>query len=62
MNYELYKQHRYFSIIEKLLNEVDDDIKEIFLKEEYVYKGYQLIDNPCLVILQWQGLRDKNKK
>lgn len=53
----------YNEIIEKILNEeVDSDIKEIMLRQEVrqnvIYKGYELLVDPANTILQWQLLRD----
>lgn len=48
-------------IIEKILSEVDPDIRDILLKTEtrqnVVYKGYELLDNPANTILNWQLMR-----
>lgn len=59
----------YQEIIEKLLEEVDSDIKEIMMKkepiggsEEYFYKGYQLLPDPANTILGWQAIRGKKKE
>ena len=56
----------YKEIIEKILSEVDPDIRELMLKEEVrqqaVYKGYDMLPDPANTILQWQSLRNKNGK
>ena len=57
-------------IIEKLLEEVDPDIKEIMLCDSNVYseagrwyKYWELVGSPLLIVLEWQALRDrKNAK
>ena len=49
-------------IIEKILDEVDPDIKEIMLRTETIQqvpcKGYDLIPDASNTILSWQLLRD----
>ena len=55
-------------IIEKLLDEVDSDIKEVMLKEtegSYPSKAYELFSDAPNFIIRWQELRDRqnvNKK
>lgn len=60
-------------IIEKLLDEVDADIKELMLADEVIPEGslrstfietlknYQLLPDPTGTILMWQELRDRKK-
>lgn len=57
----------YSETIEKILEEVDIDIKEQMLKtEKYsdgsIYKTYQLLHDPANTILGWQALRDRKKQ
>lgn len=54
----------YQETIEKILNEVDTDIREQMLKiEPNNYKAYELLQDPANTILGWQALRDrKNAK
>lgn len=65
----------YKEIHEKLLDEVDEDIRDIMTKPETtyydfpeckkianVYQGFELIDNPAETILLWQSLRDRKKQ
>lgn len=57
-------------IIEKLLEEVDADIKAILLEDSKhpkgngkgQYKNYELLENPPYVILEWQKLRNMKVK
>ena len=56
-------------IIEKLLEEVDPDIKEIMLCDSNVYsangvwyKYWELVGSPLLIVLEWQALRDRKNK
>lgn len=56
----------YQEIIEKILQEVDPDIRELMLKEskacgekDRLYKGYELLSDAGNVILNWQALRDR---
>lgn len=58
----------YKEIIEKILLEVDDDIRELMMKESNQldrenkpYKGYDFLQDPVNTILRWQELRDRNK-
>lgn len=60
-------------IIEKILQEVDPDIREIMMREEKeryplfgrdsaTYKGYQLLPDPANTILGWQAMRTAKKE
>lgn len=50
-------------VVEKLLEEVDPDIKELMLTKQKVgnneYFTYELQPDPAMVILNWQALRDR---
>lgn len=54
-------------IIEKLLQEVDEDIRVLMLKESEqgkypssFYKNYELLADPANTILLWQAMRDRH--
>jgi len=51
-------------IVEKLLQEVDEDIRELMLKpnRNTEYKGYHLLPDPTNTILSWQYMRDYKGK
>jgi hypothetical protein len=47
-------------LIEKLLNEVDPDIKEEMMKESSSGdKVWEWLQNPALTIIEWQRLRNE---
>ena len=59
-------------VIEKLLNEVDPDIKDFMMTEQPVdrslypnatrgYYAYELLTDPFNAILRWQEMRDRNR-
>mgnify|MGYP001602315981 CR=1 FL=1 len=49
-------------LIEKLLEEVDADIKLAMVKEnERGEKAWEWLQNPILTILEWQKLRDRRE-
>lgn len=56
-------------VIEKLLEEVDRDIKEVMMKDSKIesyptegdkrfYKNWEMIEHPVSTILEWQFLRN----
>lgn len=57
-------------IIEKLLNEVDPDIREAMLADSKnptysggrMYKMWEMIESPMAVITQWQLMREMKKQ
>lgn len=56
----------YEQIIEKILDEVDEDIKEQMLKTYHssdglIFPTYYLLQDPANTILGWQALRDRKK-
>jgi hypothetical protein len=61
---------KYDEIIEKILEEVDVDIRESMLKDSKQqklhsfknYKVYHLLPDPANTILGWQALRDRKKQ
>lgn len=52
----------YSELIEKILSEVDEDIRESMLKKDGRNKAYEMIPDPANTILAWQNMRDKKKK
>ena len=56
--------------IEKLLEEVDEDIKETMLTKEFdnestykeSYYAWELTSSPILTIIEWQRMRNEKKK
>lgn len=52
-------------ILDAILSECDDDIKEIMLKEQTVggdtYQQWSLLRDPANTILLWQAMRDRNR-
>lgn len=48
-------------IIDKILKEVDPDIRELMLMEHNGYAHWQLLVDPCNTILNWQFMRDRKK-
>ncbi len=51
-------------LVEKLLDEVDSDMKEVMMADEREGmdgKNWQMLVDPMMTILKWQELRDKNK-
>jgi hypothetical protein len=52
----------YQDIIEKILQEVDEDIKTAMLKSDGKYKAYEMIPDPANAIINWQIMRNKNAK
>jgi hypothetical protein len=56
-------QRLYAKIIEKVLEDVDPDIREVMLKyqEGTNYQGFELLPDPLTAILKWQELRNFRK-
>lgn len=52
----------YSELIEKILNEVDEDIKEAMLKKDGRNRAFEMIPDPANTILAWQNMRDRKKK
>ena len=50
----------YKDIIEKILSEVDPDIREAMLKTDGQYKAYDMLPDPANAIINWQLMRNKN--
>ena len=49
-------------LINKLLEEVDIDIKSAMIEEnERGEKAWEWLQNPALTILEWQKLRDRKE-
>lgn len=48
-------------IIDKLLEEVDPDIKELMNKEAGGWCYWALLPNPTGTILEWQAMREHRK-
>lgn len=57
-------------MIEKLLGEVDADIREAMMTDSNnpthvggrMYKMWELVESPMLVIIQWQLMREMKKQ
>ena len=52
-------------LVYKLLDEVDVDIKDAFIKQSDIehYEMWEITQNPILSIIEWQRMRDfKNIK
>lgn len=53
-------------IINKILDEVDPDIRDVMLRIEECngkreYRNWELLHDPANAILNWQSLRDRNR-
>lgn len=52
----------YSNIIDKILEEVDPDIRELMQSSDGKYKAVEMLgENAALTILTWQTLRDRKK-
>ena len=49
----------YSSMLEKILSEVDPDIRETMLSSDGRYKAYEMLPDPANTILAWQAMRDR---
>lgn len=49
----------YSDIFNKILDEVDPDIKETMLATDGKYKAFEMLADPANTVLAWQAMRDR---